>query len=46
MVPADFSVNATSVDDPTYVRYLNVLSGDNTAKTMRVKFGGARTGNF
>jgi hypothetical protein len=41
-----FSVNATNVDDPTNIRYLNVLSNDDTAKTVTVLFGGAWSGNY
>jgi hypothetical protein len=41
-----FSVNATSVDNAEYIRYLNVLSVDNAAKKIRCLFGGARSGNF
>jgi hypothetical protein len=53
----DFSVNATSTADETYVRYLNVLSvvdtpaveGDTpveAVKKLRVMFGGAESGYF
>jgi hypothetical protein len=41
-----FTVNATSVNDETYIRYLNVLSVDDTTKTIRAMFGGAYTGMF
>jgi hypothetical protein len=41
-----FSVNATSTKDSSYVRYLNVLSVDDSAKTVRAMFGGAKTGMF
>lgn len=44
--PKDFTVNATSVNDENYIRYLNVLSVDNSAKTIRAMFGGAYTGMF
>jgi len=44
--PKDFTVNATSVDDENYIRYLNVLSVDNSAMTIRAMFGGAYTGMF
>jgi hypothetical protein len=43
---ADFSVNATSVNDETYIRYLNVLSVDEGTKTIRAMFGGAFSGMF
>jgi hypothetical protein len=46
MKAEDFSVNATSTDDPSYVRYLNVLSVDDEAKTIRAMFGGAYSGMF
>jgi hypothetical protein len=51
----EFSVNATSTEDETYVRYLNVLSvldtpadGEETpaVKKLRVMFGGAESGYF
>jgi hypothetical protein len=42
----DFTVNATSVDDPTYIRYLKVNEVDDTAKTLTCKFGGAESGLF
>ena len=42
----DFSVNATSIKDENYVRYLNVLSVDQEAKTLRTMFGGAESGVF
>lgn len=41
-----FSVNATNVNDPTNIRYLNVISNDDTAKTITVLFGGAWTGDY
>jgi len=44
--PKDFSVNATSVNDANYIRYLNVLTVDDSTKTMRAMFGGAYTGIF
>jgi len=46
MKPEDFTVNATSVTKPNYIRYLNVLSVDDGAKTLNVKFGGAESGMF
>lgn len=42
----DFTVNATSVDDPTYVRYLNVVEVDDDTKTLTCMFGGAESGQF
>jgi hypothetical protein len=44
--PKDFTVNATSTNNESYIRYLNVLSVDNGAKTLRAMFGGAYTGMF
>lgn len=41
-----FSVNATSTTDESYVRYLNVLSVDDSTKKIRAMFGGALTGMF
>lgn len=42
----DFTVNATFVDDNSYVRYLKVNEVDDTAKTLTCKFGGAESGSF
>jgi len=42
----DFTVNATSIIDESYIRYLNVLSVDNDAKTIKAMFGGAKSGDF
>jgi hypothetical protein len=42
----DFSVNATDINDETYVRYLKVNSVDNEAKTITAKFGGAESSTF
>jgi hypothetical protein len=41
-----FTVNATSVNDESYIRYLNVLSVNDDTKTIRAMFGGAYTGMF
>lgn len=46
LVASDFSVNATDITDATYTRYLNVMSADNEAKTIRCMFGGALSGEF
>jgi hypothetical protein len=54
LTASDFSVNATSTTNSTYVRYLNVLSVTDTpastgvaaVKSLRVMFGGAYTGTF
>jgi len=51
---SDFTVNATSLTNSTYHRYLNVLSvvdtpasvGVAAVKSLRVMFGGALTGTF
>ena len=42
----DLSINATSIDDNTYIRYMNVLSVDDDAKTFVAMFGGAYSGKF
>jgi hypothetical protein len=39
----DFTVNATSVFNTDYVRYLSVMSVDDDAKTLTCKFGGAES---
>ena len=39
----DFSVNATSISNSTYIRYLNVIAVNDTAKTITVMFGGAES---
>jgi hypothetical protein len=44
--PEEFTVNATSTTDESYIRYLNVLSVDNDAKSIRAMFGGAYSGMF
>jgi hypothetical protein len=43
---ADFTVNATDTSNVNYKRYLNVLSVDDTAKTLTCMFGGAESGTF
>ena len=42
----DFTVNATNQTNPSYIRYLNVIGADNTAKTITVMFGGAWSGKY
>jgi hypothetical protein len=42
----DFSVNATSATAPTNIRYLNVLSVDDSTKSLNVIFGGALSGRY
>lgn len=39
----DFSVNASSIVDPSYIRYMNVIAVNDTAKTITVMFGGAES---
>ena len=39
-------MNATSVDDPSYIRFLNVIEVDDSAKTFTAMFGGAYSGQF
>lgn len=39
----DFSVNASSISNPEYIRYLNVIAVDDDAKTITVMFGGAES---
>jgi hypothetical protein len=41
-----FSVNATSVTDSSYIRYLNVLSVNEETRVIRAMFGGAYSGLF
>jgi hypothetical protein len=46
LAKGDFTVNATSTTNSTYVRYLNVIKVDDKAKKLTVKFGGAKSGKF
>lgn len=39
-------MNATSTTNSSYVRYLNVIEVDDTAKTFTAMFGGAYSGQF
>lgn len=39
----DFSVNATSISNSTYIRYMNVVEVDDSAKTITCMFGGAES---
>jgi len=41
-----FTVNATSTTDAKYIRFMNVLSVDDTNKKLVVIFGGAKSGSF
>jgi hypothetical protein len=45
---ADLSCNATNITNPSYVRYLNIISVDNSAspKTFVAMFGGAWSGQY
>ena len=42
----DFSINATSTTNSSYVRYLNVVEVDDSTKSMVALFGGAESGTF
>ena len=42
----DFSMNATSVTDSGYIRFLNVIEVDDSAKSFKAMFGGAYSGEF
>ena len=42
----DFSVNCTDVNDANNTRYMNVISVDDSTKSMVVLFGGAYSGNY
>jgi hypothetical protein len=42
----DFSINATSTTNSSYIRYMNVISVDDSAKTFTAMFGGAYSGQF
>jgi hypothetical protein len=42
----DFSVNATNITFPDYIRYMNVIDVDDAAKTITTKFGGAESGSY
>jgi len=44
LVKEDLSMNATSVTDSSYIRYLNVIEVNDTAKTFTAMFGGAYSG--
>jgi len=46
LLKTDFTVNATSTTNSTYVRYMNVIAVDDKAKKFTVKFGGAYSGKF
>ena len=42
----DFTVNATSLTNSTYIRYLYVVAVDDDARTLTCMFGGAYSGEF
>jgi hypothetical protein len=42
----DLSINATSTSNSSYIRYMNVISVDDSAKTFTAMFGGAYSGQF
>jgi len=42
----DFTVNATSETNSSYVRYMNVIDVDDANKRLVCKFGGAWSGSF
>jgi hypothetical protein len=42
----DFSINATSTTNSSYIRYMNVIEVDDNAKTFTAMFGGAYSGLF
>lgn len=46
LVKEDLSINATSTEDSSYIRYLNVISVDDDAKQFTAMFGGAYSGQF
>jgi len=41
-----FTVNATSVTNSSYVRYMNVVGVDESKKRLITMFGGALSGKF
>jgi hypothetical protein len=42
----DLSINATSTTNSSYIRYMNVIQVDDSAKTFTAMFGGAYSGQF
>jgi hypothetical protein len=42
----DFSINATSTTNSSYIRYMNVIEVDDNAKTFTAMFGGAYKGQY
>lgn len=43
---SDFSINATSQHESTYMKRMNVIRVDDAAKSVTVKFGGAQSGLY
>jgi hypothetical protein len=43
---AHFSVNATNISNPTYMRQMNVIAVDDSTKTLTCMFGGAWSGIY
>jgi hypothetical protein len=41
-----FTVNATSISNSTYIRYMNVIEVDDAQKKLTCMFGGAESGLF
>lgn len=46
LIKEDLSMNATSIEDPTYIRYMNVIAVDDALKQFTVMFGGAYSGLY
>lgn len=46
LLKEDLSINATSVTNSSYIRYMNVIAVNDTAKTFTAMFGGAYSGKF
>ena len=42
----DFTVNATSSTNDTYIKFMNVVEVDDAAKTITTMFGGAHSGTY
>jgi len=42
----DFTVNATSSTNSTYIKYMNVVEVDDATKTITTMFGGAHSGAY
>jgi len=41
-----FTVNATNISNPTYMRQMNVIAVDDSTKTITTMFGGAWSGLY